>query len=820
MRSGQGRTAGLAALALLAGTAGQLQQQALWPQVAYAALCAAAAVLACLGWGLRSRPAVLSLLGVMAALLLGFGGTGWRAAERLGQALPAPLEGQDLQVVGVVAGLPQFHADGVRFRFEVETASRGGQPVAVPPLVSLGWYAGQRGGSLQGLPQAALCAGQRWRFTVRLRQPHGNLNPHGFDYELWLFEQGVRATGYVRDNRGAAAQRLDEQAGHRLDRWRQQVRDAIGRRVADPHAAGVLAALAIGDQGAIERDDWEVFRNTGVAHLMSISGLHVTMFAWLAGGVAAWCWRRSTRLTLRLPAATAGRWIGLAAAVVYALFSGWGVPAQRTVCMLAVVTFAGSLGRRWPWPLAWGVSAVVVTLADPWALLQPGFWLSFAAVGLLLASSGAQAPDDEAPAGSGPSWRRRWAATASQAARGGLRTQVIATVGLAPLTLVFFQQVSLIGFVANLLAIPLVTLAVTPLALAGVLLPPLWSLGAAVVQWLAGVLGWLAAWPWATWTVPGAPVWAMVSGLAAAALLVAPLPWRLRLFAVPLLLPLLAPPVARPAPGSFDLLAADVGQGTAVLVRTAGHTLLYDTGPQYSRESDAGERVLVPLLRGLGEARLDRLMLSHRDTDHVGGAASLLQVVGAESLWSSLEDSHPLRAAGVPATRCEAGQRWSWDGVGFEVLHPRPADYERTSLKPNGLSCVLRVSTPHASVLLAGDIEREQEAALVAFDREALRSDLLLVPHHGSKTSSTDAFLDAVLPHTAVVQAGYRNRFGHPAAEVLARYRARGIRVLKTASCGAWQWSGGRQGCWRDAVRRYWHHEEQAFDASDDEGEP
>jgi competence protein ComEC len=820
MQAGQGRTAWMAALALLAGTAAQLQQQALWPQAAYAALCAAAVMLACVAWGLRRRPAALALLGAMAALLLGFGATGWRAAERLGQALPAAVEGLDLQVVGVVASLPQFHADGVRFRFEMESASHGGQPVAVPPLVSLGWYAPQRGSSLQGLPQATLRAGQRWRFTVRLRQPHGNLNPHGFDYELWLFEQGIRATGYVRDNRGAAPERLDEQAGHRLDRWRQQVRDAIERRVADPHAAGVLAALAIGDQGAIERDDWEVFRNTGVAHLMSISGLHVTMFAWLAGGLAAWCWRRSTRLALRLPAATAGRWIGLAAAIVYALLSGWGVPAQRTVCMLAVVTAAGSLGRRWPWPLVWGMSAVAVTLADPWALLQPGFWLSFAAVGLLLASGGADTPAGETPAVEGASRRQRWAAAALRAAHGGLRTQVIATVGLAPLTLVFFQQVSLIGFAANLLAIPLVTLAVTPLALAGALMSPLWSFGAVLVQWLGGVLAWLAAWPWATWTVPAAPLWAMVSGLGAAVLLVAPLPWRLRLLAGPLLLPLLAPTVPRPAPGSFDLLAADVGQGTAVLVRTAGHTLLYDTGPQYSRESDAGERVLVPLLRGLGEARLDRLMLSHRDTDHVGGAASLLQAVGAASLWSSLEDAHPLRAAGVPATRCEAGQRWVWDGVGFEVLHPRPADYARAGLKPNGLSCVLRVSTQQASALLAGDIEREQEAALVASGREALRSDLLLVPHHGSKTSSTDAFLDAVMPHTAVVQAGYRNRFGHPAAEVLARYRARGIRVVQSASCGAWQWPAERQGCWRDAVRRYWHHEAQAFDAADDEGAP
>ena len=820
MHAGRGRALWIAALALLAGTAIQLQQRALWPQAVYLALCGTAAVLVSFAWVCRSRKVVSTGLAIAAALALGLGLTGWRAAERLSETLPAQLEGQDLEVVGVVASLPQFHADGVRFRLEVEAASQAGQPVVVPELVSLGWYAVQRGENLQGLPQAQLRAGQRWRFTVRLRQPHGNLNPHGFDYELWLFEQGIRATGYVRNNRGAVAQLLAEQAGHRLDRWRQQVRDAIERQVSDPRAAGVLAALAVGDQAAIERDDWEVFRNTGVSHLISISGLHVTMFAWLAGGVAAWCWRRSTRLMLWLPAATAGRWLGLGAAVLYALFSGWGVPAQRTVCMLAVVTLAGGLGRRWPWPLVWGASAVVVTLADPWALLQPGFWLSFVAVGLLLASSGAQGPADDGPEAHGASRRQRWAQAALRLAHGGLRTQVIATVGLAPLTLVFFQQVSLIGFVANLLAIPLVTLAITPLALAGVLLPPLWAVGAGLVQWLGGVLGWLASWPWATWNVAAAPAWAVASGLAAAALAVAPLPWRLRLLAVPLVLPLLAPTVPRPALGSFDLLAADVGQGTAVLVRTAHHTLLYDTGPQYSRESDAGERVLVPLLRGQGQMRLDRLMLSHRDTDHVGGAASLLQVVRADSLWSSLEDAHPLRAAGVPPTRCEVGQRWTWDGVSFEVLHPQPADYARTNLKPNGLSCVLRVSTPQASALLAGDVEREQEAALVAAHGEALRSDVLLVPHHGSKTSSTDAFLDAVQPQTAIVQAGYRNRFGHPAGEVLARYRARGVRVVLSASCGAWQWAGTTQGCWRDIARRYWHHDWRAFDVPDDEDAP
>ena len=258
----------------------------------------------------------------------------------------------------------------------------------MPKLVALGWYRGNHEDAALAQPGSELRAGQRWRFAVRLRQPHGNANPQGFDYELTLFEQGVRATGYVRDSEPPL--RLADAAGHPVERWRQRVRDAIFADVSDPAAAGVLAALAVGDQAAIERDDWELFRSTGVAHLMSISGLHVTMFAWLAGLLAAAAWRRSERATLWLPAPQAARWAGVAAALAYAVFSGWGVPSQRMVWMLVTVTLLQSLGRRWPWPLVLLAVAVVVTLGDPWALLQPGFWLSFMAVGLLMSSEVAQ----------------------------------------------------------------------------------------------------------------------------------------------------------------------------------------------------------------------------------------------------------------------------------------------------------------------------------------------------------------------------------------------------------------------------------------------
>ncbi len=783
-------------LAWLAGVGLQLHEAVLMPRHAYVALAVVAVLGIGLAWRWRRLRGVLLVTAMVAA---GWGASGWRASVRLADALPAALEARDLQLTGVVASLPQRSPAGLRFRFDVEAASADGQPVQVPRRVSLGWYAGWQEEAVLNEAQRALRAGQRWRFTVRLRQPHGNLNPHGFDYELHLFEQGVRATGYVRDG----SQLLDPQAGRWVDRLRQQVRDAIDAHVPDRRAAGVLAALAVGDQSAIEREDWQIFRDTGVAHLMSISGLHVTMFAWLMGGAISAAWRRSARAAHLWPAPWAGRVGGLAAAVGYAVFSGWGVPAQRTVWMLGVVTLLQLSGRRWPWAMVLLCAAVVVSALDPWALLQPGFWLSFVAVALLMASEPAQRAGDE--------WRAplRWWHRLAATLRGGVRTQLVATFGLTPLSLVFFQQVSAVGLLANLVAIPLVTLVITPLALLGVLFAPLWRLGALVQEALGHGLAWLAAVPGAVWVVPAAPLWAQAAGLAGAALLVLPLPWRMRLFAVPLVMPLLLPVPDRPPAGRYEVLAVDVGQGTAVLVRTRHHLLVYDAGPAYSRETDAGQRVLLPLLRARGEARIDRLVLSHRDLDHVGGASALMHHLPVEALLSSLEDGHPLRAAARRHQRCAAGQRWAWDGVQFDVLHPRPEDYAR-GLKPNAVSCVVRVSGAQGSVLLAGDIERQQEAELLGTS-QPLRSDVLLVPHHGSRTSSTAAFLDAVAPQVAIVQAGYRNRFGHPVAEVMERLRDRGVHVETSAACGAWHWAGEgapavAATCERRRSLRYWHH--------------
>lgn len=546
-----------------------------------------------------------------------------------------------------------------------------------------------------------------------------------------------------------------------------------------------------------------MFRATGLAHLMAISGVHITMFGWLAAAAVGAAWRRSRRAVHLVPAAQAGRWGGLLAATAYAVFAGWGVPAQRTVWMLASVVLLRSVGLRWPWPLVLAFAALVVTLVDPWALLQPGFWLSFAAVALLMASEPVRDEVASQAALSG-SRRQRLAALL----RGGLRTQAVATLGLAPLTLIFFQQMSLVGVLANLLAIPLVTLVITPLALAGSLMPPLWLIAAAVLKTFSGLLEWLAGWPGAVWFVPAAPPWAQAAALLGGALAVLPLPWRWRLLALPLAMPLLAMPPERPPPGHYELLAADVGQGTAVLVRTSQHLLVYDAGPQYARDSDAGQRVLLPLLRARGEHRIDHLVLSHRDTDHVGGARALLGALPVLRVSSSLEPQHPLRALAAEHRPCSAGQTWVWDGVRFEFLHPPDAEGDPTA-RPNTRSCVLRIAAHGApTTLLTGDIEREQELRLAGRFGEALRAEVLLVPHHGSRTSSTPLFLQAVQPEIAIVQAGYRNRFGHPADEVLARYREIGATVRASPGCGAWRWRSDEAGlgqCQRELGRRYWH---------------
>lgn len=749
----------------IAGTALQLRQPVLWSIGLYGA----AALFALVAWllsGLLPAPRHRAglLLALVAGLAVGFAQTGWRAVDRLAGALAPALEGRDLILQGRVTGMPQRRDGGLRFEFTTE----GEAPL--PRRLILSWP------DAVASP-APLHVGEGWRLPVRLRAPHGTLNPHGFDYELWLFEQDIQATGSVRP--APAPLRLQTPSWWEwpLERAREAVRDRILERTGGSSAGRVVAALVTGDQSAIAPADWTVFRLTGVAHLMSISGLHVTMFAWLAAAVVGWLWRLSPRLMLRWPAQHAGLAGGVLLAALYAAFSGWGLPSQRTVWMLALAVLLRLSARRWPWPVAWLVVFALVVAIDPWGLMQAGFWLSFVAVAVLFATD---AGPVARPQGRGAALRRL------------LREQGVVTFALAPLGLMLFQQVSVVGLAANLIAIPAVTLLVTPLAMAGIAVPACWDLAALAVEALRGVLAWASTLPGATFSAAAPPLWAAAAGVLGGMLLVMPGPWRWRLLGLPLALPVLLWKAEPVAPGDFEVLAADVGQGSAIVVRTAGHVLLFDAGPRYGPRSDAGERVLVPLLRALG-LRLDRLLLSHRDTDHTGGAESVRAAQPAVADF------------GAP---CARGLRWRWEGVDFEVLHPAPEAAQPLAQR-NADSCVLRIDNGRASALLTGDLEQAQELQLVQQKGDSLRTDLLIVAHHGSRSSSSLPWLRAVRPRVAVAQNGWRNPFGHPAPEVRARYLSEGIPFFESARCGAAHWRSTEPDavrCERVHAARYWHH--------------
>jgi len=731
------------------------------------------------------RPGALIGIGTaalvaLAAGVLGFGYAAWRAEARLADALPADREGEDVAVVGVIDELPQPSDRGTRFAFAVERIETAG--AVVPARLSLAWYAQwQKGGPTDRVP--AIAAGERWRLVVRLKRPHGTVNPHGFDIEAWLLENGLRATGYVRA--GDHNARLDAFAGRATDyvqRAREGIRARILAALPDAPYAGVIVALTIGEQRAIAEPQWRVFNRTGIAHLISISGLHVTVFAALAGGLAHALARRSVALTTRVPARKVAAGVGVAFAAAYVLLAGAQVPAVRTLLMLGVAAIGlvvarpGSASVVWLWALA------AVLVWDPWAGLTPGFWLSFGAVGVLL-YAGAGRLSSPPPASR--------VARIARALRAAVRTQAVVTVALVPGTLALFQQVSLVSPLANALAIPVVTFAVVPLALAAIVLPvdALWVAAHAAFAVLMLPLDALAAAPAAAWQQHAPPAWAVAAALAGTLWLAAPRGVPGRALGCVALVPLFVVRPAPPAPGTFRMTVLDVGQGLAVVVQTHRHALLYDTGPRYTEEADAGGRIVAPFLRAAGVARLGAMIVTHQDSDHSGGAQSLLQTVPVDWLASSLPADSPIlarRAAeGAAALRCEAGQRWSWDGVHFAMLQPTAAHYAMPRLKPNDLSCVVRIESAHGSVLLTGDLEARGEQELVRRDPAALRADVLLVPHHGSRTSSTPAFIAAVDPSVAVYTPGYRNRFGHPRPEVVARYADAGIRAYRTDHDGA-----------------------------------
>lgn len=768
----------------------------------------------CVGWAAFAA----------AAGLAGFGYAALRAESRLSESLVPEWEGRDIVVTGAVRGLPSYDATGVRFLFDVDTNDAG--MAKFPSTIRLAWITRER-----NVERPVLRPGERWRLTVRVKRPHGNANFHLRDPEAGWLARKIRALGYVTSPHDA--RRLDGSApGGRatVDRVRAGVRDRIDAALADAGHRGIVIALAIGAQDGIADSDWRTLRNTGTSHLVAISGLHVGIVGGLCGWLVAGVWRRSgwvgRNWPLTVPAQQVAMVGAVAGAAAYAALAGWSVPVQRAWWMLAAAGAAYLSGRRVATSavLAWALGCVV--LLDPWAVVSPGFWLSFGAVAaILLAVSGRfaarrpAADRDDAWPDPARRWRgafehrvRRFGARLREAAR----VQYAVTIALAPLTVVWFSQIPLAGPLANAFAIPWVGSLVAPVVLAGVVLPaPLdaaaYRLAHALVAGMMLLLDKIAAAPHAVRWLPEPSPFVLAVAVLGAIWALLPRGWPLR-WAAPLAwLPLLAPGAHGPAHGGFRLTALDVGQGSAVLIETATHTVLFDTGPG-SESTHAGERIVVPFLRARGVTALDALIVSHEDADHAGGTAAVLAAIPVRQFMGGLPPSSRLwaaaRASGVAdRVPCAAGQRWRWDGVEFAMIWPDGGPGPGAS---NAQSCVLRVSVGERAALLTGDLDAASERALVAQDRAALAAQVLIVPHHGSRTSSTEPFLDSVEPRVALFQVGYRNRFQHPHPTVWARYAGRGIDLPRTDRDGAVRIEVAANAAtlapqrYRDLHRRYW----------------
>ncbi len=685
-------------------------------------------------------------------LLAGFCWAGWQVTASLALQLPSELEGQDLEVRGRIMALPErLPAGHLRLRFLVQSWRRGAHWRAMTLPARLNWY--------RDAPR--MHAGEHWQLRVRLKRAHGLANPGGFDYERWLFAQGIRATGYVRGQAGN--RRLNNRAPAPWGRLRAAASRHLQQLDLPPGQGALLRALALGDRAAISVRQWQLLQHTGTSHLMAISGLHVGLVATLVFAVIErlWRWLGGARW---FPAPRVAALAAVLAALGYALLSGFQVPAQRATVMIGV--WMGAIlvtGEARPWRVL-GVALWMILLYRPLTVLSAGFWLSFGAVATLLFLS-----------------LGRYGRLARL--RQVLWLQLGLVGALTPLLWLWFQQASLSAPLANLIAVPWVSLLVVPPLLLALLVLPLWPGFADALLSLSG-LSLHGVWRFlqvldvgsaGQWLAPPASVAGLVLFTLGLLVWLLPAASGLRPLGALLVLPALSASAPRPAPGDIWLTLLDVGQGLAVMVQTQRHVLVYDAGPAFPGGFDSGSRILAPLLRQRGYRRLDRLVISHSDNDHSGGGRALYRQFPAR-----VDAGEPAAIDWTGARACRGQPAWQWDGVSFRYL---------SSAAPhtgNNASCVLKITPPDGrGILLPGDIAKDVEAALVDAYPERLAARILIAPHHGSATSSSPAFVAAVRPAWVLYATGYRNRFGFPRPEVVSRYRAAGVRGLDTAAAGA-----------------------------------
>ncbi len=748
------------------------------------------AVLPLAVWFAIVRPRAAPMLAAVA----GYTWAAFLAHVQMGASLPAAVEGRDLVITGVVRGLPVADPLRARFDFDVEAVEDGaleaednGLSVIPGGRVRLSWYR----------VRAAPVPGSVWRLTVRLRRPRGMLNPGGSDYEGRLFADRILATGYVKSGRRLGTAPALSFA--RLDTVRAELSRSIRATLEGYGSEDLIRALAIGDRSGITESRWRMLRVTGTAHLMAISGLHVGMAAAAAYWVALRTWVLVPRAALLVPAPQIAGVAAMLAAFGYSLLAGLALPTQRAMLMLAVV-FASQLSRRRILPShGLALALVAVLAADPHSVRAPGFWLSFVAVAAIVLAL---------------STRPAAAAVGARTLAGRLRAlgtvQIAVTVGLAPVTLSVFAEQSLVSPFVNALAIPLVGTLVVPVILLGLLAGAAFPAVAALLLSAAATVLDLM-WPALEWIgahtvmlrAPGEiGAWQLAAAAVGVLIVLAPRGLLIRRLGLVWMLPLI---MVRPAPiepGAYRVTVLDVGNGLSVVVETARRVLVYDTGPRMGTRLDAAALAVLPYLARRGHDTVDRVVLSHGDSDHTGGYRRLAESIAVRSMVAN-------GAVGPhrPDAECMAGHRWTWDGVAFEVLYP----FEGRLGFANAHSCVLRIEGTGGSILLTGDVERAGERALVARRRKALAVDVLVVPHHGSTTSSTPRFIDAVSPSVALFSAGERGRHRLPHPRVVARYADAGIVTYSTSRCGAvtLEFVPGRGPrivrLEREAGRRYWH---------------
>ncbi len=669
--------------------------------------------------------------------------------QYLEHRLPEAMAGQDVVVEGVIEGLP-ISKNRVR-RFVLKVQKFESETTSPPEKLRLSWYYGEK-----------VNAGERWRFLVRLKPPHGFFNPGGFDYEGWLYQHRIHATGYIRKN--GDNRKLESSNLFSLDALRQKLSTHIQTVLADKPLAGLVTALAVGDRSPIDKTQWNELIKTGTNHLMAISGLHIG----LAAAFGFWLVRRLTPVYVmrRHSAQQLAVSGGLLVAVVYALLAGLSIPTQRALLMLFCFAGAWLLKRNFRPLDALATALLVILIRDPVAVLSAGFWFSFLAVAVIfyVFSGRLQAS-------------KRW--------RQWGWMQLSIALGLFPVSLLLFQQTSLAGPLANLVMVPYVSFMVVPLVLLALLVLPFSTMLSSFLLIAANylleiiwpLLSWLSGTQFSYWAHAATGFTEVLLALLGVFLLLAPRGIPARWLGLVLVLPILTASTKTPTAGSFELTLLDVGQGLSAVIRTQNHVLVFDTGDKFSSQLDLGEAVVVPYLRQLSATTIDRLVISHGDADHIGGAQTIISSLHVvELVGQDIKNiHHPNKTA------CAKGQRWHWDGVNFEFLHPDENIYKRS----NNRSCVLKVSGAGGRLLLTGDIEKKVGNKLLAGQKKRLQADVLVVPHHGSKSSSSQRFIDAVNPQIALFPVGYRNRYRLPNKTIVARYKASTADIYSSGHSGA-----------------------------------